>query len=789
MQKSKFISYHQLEIPTEFFKEICKIDPKVKQRHDNQNSSWSLDFSETCQTIVYRLFKIEKNYRESITYLKELLKSMNYIEDELLIYFSEDFKESFISKKFRAEKQHDFCYKMLEFNIYRKIPHKLLTKNLNDLLKKIDSPPFYDSDIMLFTQMIRFFEAENMILEKNDFINIVKNSNDIFNQDIKSEYLSKLNNPLYKIDSYDILYAIFERLIKNDLFWKNQGRLKKNLFEMKKRIRKEIFGKASDEGFTDFKKLLNSSKLKFLITIQKIDGLTLVDKLAHLRKDPKFRQLIFKETSSYYYLNLLYESDLSLSLNIFQKMKKNYEKLLSEMQFFSQNVGESYDRSLILDLMEASLNIALKEPDLDKKIFYLKESINFSESMSYGEADVPHRKKYSLLAYLSYFELLKVFEINAPKSEVLVKLQEIKDKFISIQIYDEINADKLLKDDSKVNSTSYFDFSKHYSHKEFHKVSGGENIPIEMLPGVGKQIFNFLEIASTIDDDTPEAIDLLISKINKSKNSKSFVVNRSKFAKIVLSYNLLKDFVDEDYNERLFNLIGDFIIDEKIEFLSYEFDEMDEETSKLVDDLNSQENKTLEFKGSFNLDLISYFHQSSDVSIQRSIVESKKMRASVLKNINAFLNTEGGTLYIGVVEKNDKNFTQECLLFFNESKKLIDYESNYIIGIDKELKIYNADEDSYIQSIENEIANKMNEEALALIDICSLSIGDEDEKTIIKIEVQRSGNILPCGDRFYQRWNKSAKPIGLNEIIDYNNKRIKRFNTDITEEEEFDEID
>ena len=216
---------------------------------------------------------------------------------------------------------------------------------------------------------------------------------------------------------------------------------------------------------------------------------------------------------------------------------------------------------------------------------------------------------------------------------------------------------------------------------------------------------------------------------------------------------------------------------------------MDEETNKLVDDLNSSENKTLEFKGSFNLDLISYFNQKSDITIQNRIVESKKMRDSVLKNINAFLNTEGGTLYIGVVEKGDKNFTEECLLYFSESKKLIDYESNYIIGIDKELKIYNTDEDGYIQSIENEIANKINEEALALIDICSLSIGEDGEKTIIKIEVQRSENILPCGEIFYQRWNKSAKPIGLNEIIDYNNQRINRLNSNIIEEEELDEID
>ena len=58
-----------------------------------------------------------------------------------------------------------------------------------------------------------------------------------------------------------------------------------------------------------------------------------------------------------------------------------------------------------------------------------------------------------------------------------------------------------------------------------------------------------------------------------------------------------------------------------------------------------------------------------------------------------------------------------------------------------------------------------------------------------KIEVQRSENILPCGEMFYQRWNKSAKPIGLNEIIDYNNQRIKRFNSNIKEEEELDEID
>ena len=32
------------------------------------------------------------------------------------------------------------------------------------------------------------------------------------------------------------------------------------------------------------------------------------------------------------------------------------------------------------------------------------------------------------------------------------------------------------------------------------------------------------------------------------------------------------------------------------------------------------------------------------------------------------LNTEGGTLYIGVVEKGDEIFTEECLLYFSGLK-------------------------------------------------------------------------------------------------------------------------
>ena len=41
-------------------------------------------------------------------------------------------------------------------------------------------------------------------------------------------------------------------------------------------------------------------------------------------------------------------------------MKNNYQIMLKEMQFFSY-IGGNNDRSMILDLMEASLNIALKK--------------------------------------------------------------------------------------------------------------------------------------------------------------------------------------------------------------------------------------------------------------------------------------------------------------------------------------------------------------------------------------------------------------------------------------------
>ena len=76
---------------------------------------------------------------------------------------------------------------------------------------------------------------------------------------------------------------------------------------------------------------------------------------------------------------------------------------------------------------------------------------------------------------------------------------EIKDKFISIQNNDEINTDKFLKEDSIVDNSRYYDLT--YSHRQF--LVFRRKYTSEMLPGVGKQIFNFLEIASTIDDNAP----------------------------------------------------------------------------------------------------------------------------------------------------------------------------------------------------------------------------------------------------------------------------------------------
>jgi hypothetical protein len=127
----------------------------------------------------------------------------------------------------------------------------------------------------------------------------------------------------------------------------------------------------------------------------------------------------------------------------------------------------------------------------------------------------------------------------------------------------------------------------------------------------------------------------------------------------------------------------------------------------------------------------------------------KKIEHSVLKTINAFLNSAGGTLLIGITDKKE------------------------IIGIEKD-RFENTDR--FQLHLINLIKENLGKANLNLISIEKIKI---KEKTIIKIEVEKSKKEVflkgeDKNEEFYIRTGPSTLQLIGSELVDYIRKRFEK---------------
>jgi predicted HTH transcriptional regulator len=146
------------------------------------------------------------------------------------------------------------------------------------------------------------------------------------------------------------------------------------------------------------------------------------------------------------------------------------------------------------------------------------------------------------------------------------------------------------------------------------------------------------------------------------------------------------------------------------------------------------ENKYCEFKSSLRLDI-------------RNNIADKKIEHSAFKNIAAFLNSEGGTLIIGVDdEKNILGLEQTDYTTFSKPDK----------------------QDEWSKHLDNLIQNFVGNKVHAFLKTQHIGI---EGKTVAIIEVKQSNEPVwlknGATEEFYIRRTASAVPLSGKEAVEY----------------------
>jgi hypothetical protein len=152
--------------------------------------------------------------------------------------------------------------------------------------------------------------------------------------------------------------------------------------------------------------------------------------------------------------------------------------------------------------------------------------------------------------------------------------------------------------------------------------------------------------------------------------------------------------------------------------------------------INSAESKTLEFKEVL----------SADIPTQK---KGNFMETATLKTIAAFLNSNGGTLIVGVSDSRDP------------------------IGIDDEIKrLHNGSADKFLLHFKNLIHSNIGEEFYPLLEYHLVPI---DAKQVFRIDCKRSDRPCFIGDDFYVRTSPATDKLAGPTMLQYVSTRFPNF--------------
>ena len=188
----------------------------------------------------------------------------------------------------------------------------------------------------------------------------------------------------------------------------------------------------------------------------------------------------------------------------------------------------------------------------------------------------------------------------------------------------------------------------------------------------------------------------------------------------------LKDVINENPHKinKVYSIIND--INQNLGSLSME--------DKILELIQRGENKKIEFKETFG------FNQHTNDRDDKNLIKSS------VKNIVAFLNTEGGNLLIGI------------------------HDSGEITGLDQELGRFKSKDDFKLffgSKVESKIGVDFYHKYV------DFQILEVDDKLILNVECKSSDN--PCfydGNEFYVRANPKAQKLEGHNLISYTKDRF-----------------
>ena len=147
--------------------------------------------------------------------------------------------------------------------------------------------------------------------------------------------------------------------------------------------------------------------------------------------------------------------------------------------------------------------------------------------------------------------------------------------------------------------------------------------------------------------------------------------------------------------------------------------------------------ETLEFKSTLQWDVV-------------GDIQNKGLRDSSLKTLVAFMNSEGGTLLIGVEDNGN------------------------IFGLEKDISIARNSEDGFIQLVSSLIHDRIGPQYFPLI---KYRIDKIDEKLVCVIDVAKSSEPTfldgTNGKEFYIRAGNTSRPLDPQQTVAYINTRFR----------------
>ena len=536
---------------------------------------------------------------------------------------------------------------------------------------------------------------------------------------------------------------------------------------------REIFG--SDGSVTTKPRAQHITLSGFRNIRRHILKLTKSGKLVQLMTNPDLRPTLIRESVSSFLRDdfwesvislpnwSLFHSNIKLSLGIFHAAKP--KKLQGSVFFLNASTSENqsdYTEAQVRKFWEKFFAIYIKKVDdypFSKLITtdaIIKNNVNLQVN-SYADSSEESLHITSLLSEQpAYF----LFKLGDPK--VTLDSRDVRIEIDPLNITPE-----MLNDNSGLRDT--FDPNCLYISKDFSEITGPElsidfqdlTIPVTSIdyPSavITKQYFKLILNEAVV-------LNSYLYYFYRSTLGKMILRNislgswgRAQFDVLKLSSVVIPDIKTQKALvssvkkiKKLTKILNDYESEIALRpghsyKIAAKLDEMAESVGMVTTEdrirslIRNGESKTLEFKKSFSLDC-NEFDKNPNYTMNKA--DKKAIQMGVIKNIAGFINSEGGTLLIGVDDRGE------------------------VTGLESEIdRFHKGSADDFLLHLKDRINTEIGTGFIALYDTYLITVRD---KLIIEIQCQKTAKeFIYMNNKLPVRVNPSIQMLEGKDIVDY----------------------